>query len=118
MDIGSVLGLILGTGFIILGASMEGLHMRQLMEPTAFMIVAGGTLGACVLQFPLRRVFGSIKGVMSLFFRKKSACRNVNHSCFCELDQFFFYGHILRRATRNLIKIKDDIVAIPGVGES
>lgn len=71
MDIGSIAGAILGLGFILLGAKMEGLHMMQLVKPTAFMIVAGGTLGAVVLQFPVKRVIASMMGLLSVFFRKK-----------------------------------------------
>jgi chemotaxis protein MotA len=35
------------------------------------MIVVGGTAGACILQFPMSRILSSVKGAISVFFRKK-----------------------------------------------
>ncbi|MBA4743558.1 MAG: flagellar motor protein [Azoarcus sp.] len=54
MDRISVLGLILGIAAIILGQIVEGGHVSSLLQPTAFLIVFGGTLGAVMLQSPLR----------------------------------------------------------------
>ena len=53
MDSISVLGLILALAAIILGQSLEGGHISSLIQPTAFMIVVGGTIGAVLLQSPL-----------------------------------------------------------------
>ncbi|AUN95563.1 flagellar motor protein [Pseudazoarcus pumilus] len=53
MDRISVLGLILGVAAIILGQIVEGGHVASLLQPTAFLIVFGGTLGAVMLQSPL-----------------------------------------------------------------
>lgn len=53
MDKISIVGLILGIAAIIVGQVLEGGHIGSLVQPTAFLIVIGGTLGAVMLQSPL-----------------------------------------------------------------
>ena len=48
----SIAGLILGVGAILAGQVLEGGHLASLLQPTAFLIVIGGTLGAVMLQSP------------------------------------------------------------------
>lgn len=52
MDIISVLGLIIGLTAIIGGQMLEGGHVSSLFQPTALLIVVGGTFGAVLLQSP------------------------------------------------------------------
>ena len=52
MDKISVAGLLLGLTAIVGGQLLEGGHLGSLVQPTAFMIVIGGTLGAVMLQSP------------------------------------------------------------------
>jgi chemotaxis protein MotA len=54
MDKISLVGLTLGLAAILFGQILEGGHVGSLIQPTAFLIVAGGTLGAVMLQSPLR----------------------------------------------------------------
>jgi chemotaxis protein MotA len=49
----SVVGLVLGLAAIVGGQVLEGGHVSSLLQPTAFVIVVGGTLGAVMLQSPL-----------------------------------------------------------------
>ena len=49
----SLLGLLLGLAAIVGGQVLEGGHLSSLLQPTAFIIVIGGTLGAVMLQSPL-----------------------------------------------------------------
>lgn len=71
MDIGSVLGLILSFGLILLGNKIEGGHLSSLIQPTAALIVLGGTAGAVVLQFPLKYVIAAAGAGVTVFLRKK-----------------------------------------------
>lgn len=71
MDIGSILGLVMSFGFILLGNTMEGGHLSSLIQITAGIIVFGGTSGAVVLQFPLPRIIATTKKTLSIFLRKK-----------------------------------------------
>lgn len=52
MDKISVLGLLLGIVAIIGGQLMEGGSVSSLSQPTALLIVLGGTMGAVMLQSP------------------------------------------------------------------
>lgn len=54
MDKISLIGLALGVAAILGGQVLEGGHLSSLVQPTAFLIVVGGTLGAVMLQSPLR----------------------------------------------------------------
>lgn len=54
MDLISIAGLALGLLAILLGQVLEGGHLGSLIQPTAFMIVIGGTAGAVMLQSPWR----------------------------------------------------------------
>lgn len=53
MDKISVAGLALGLAAIVFGQILEGGHVASLVQPTAMLIVLGGTLGAVMLQSPL-----------------------------------------------------------------
>lgn len=52
MDIISIIGLVIGLVSILGGQVLEGGHLSSLVQPTAFLIVAGGTIGAVALQSP------------------------------------------------------------------
>jgi len=71
MDLGSIIGLVLGFGLILYGNTKEGGHISSLLQATAFLIVMGGTMGACVLQFPLKVTIRSLKSLVTVFLTKK-----------------------------------------------
>ena len=50
MDSISLVGITLGFAAILVGQVLEGGHIGSLVQPTAFLIVIGGTLGAVMLQ--------------------------------------------------------------------
>ena len=52
MDKNSVLGLLFGIVAIVGGQLLEGGHIASLSQPTALLIVLGGTMGAVMLQSP------------------------------------------------------------------
>lgn len=52
MDKISLAGLVIGIVAILGGQILEGGHVSSLVQPTALMIVLGGTLGAVLLQSP------------------------------------------------------------------
>jgi len=51
MDMISIFGVLLSFTAILGGQWLEGGHMGSLLQFTAFIIVMGGTIGACMLQF-------------------------------------------------------------------
>jgi chemotaxis protein MotA len=56
MDKSSFAGLFIALGGILVGLMLEGGKLTQILQPTAAIIVFGGTIGAVMLQFPLRVV--------------------------------------------------------------
>lgn len=56
MDIATIIGLILGFGAVIGGQVLEGGHVSAIIQPTAALIVLGGTFGAAFVSFPLATI--------------------------------------------------------------
>ncbi|MDP3089254.1 MAG: flagellar motor protein [Nitrospira sp.] len=67
MDIATILGIVLSIGSIIGGQALEGGHLSSIMQLTAFIIVAGGTIGACCVQNPLSVVLKSLGSLGMVF---------------------------------------------------
>lgn len=64
----SWIGLILGLGGIVMGQLLEGGHLVQLLQPTAAMIVFGGTLGATMLSTTMSEFSHALRAVRKVFF--------------------------------------------------
>ncbi len=67
IDKASILGPIVACGGIIVGLSLEGGRIMQIIQPTAALIVFGGTLGAVLLQFPMSVVLAAFASLASVF---------------------------------------------------
>lgn len=63
------IGLVMGVAAILLGAAFEGLHINALIQPTAAMIVGGGTLGATILAVTAEEFSGALKAIPKMFFK-------------------------------------------------
>lgn len=77
MDKSTVMGLLLAIGGILVGLLIEGGRVAQVLQPTAFMIVFGGTFGAVMVQFPLRTVFNAFKQLSQVFLDRTSDSQKV-----------------------------------------
>ncbi len=67
MDKASISGAILAIAGIVAGLLIEGGSVSQILQPTAALIVFGGTLGAVLLQFPLTTVLAAFRSLAHLF---------------------------------------------------
>jgi len=67
MDILSILGLVIGLGAILLGQFLEGGHIGSLLNAPAIIVVAGGTIGAVMLQSPLTIFTRSLRMLIWIF---------------------------------------------------
>jgi len=67
MDKGSVAGVFLALAGIIAGLLIEGGNLGQVLQPTAALIVFGGTLGAVLLQFPPSTVLAAFRSLGNIF---------------------------------------------------
>ena len=77
MDLATIIGIALALAAILGGQLLEGGHISSIAQPTAAIIVLGGTLGAAMVQFPLKVVIASWKGVVKTFLEPKSNNREV-----------------------------------------
>lgn len=64
------LGLIIGFGAILLGNALEGGHISSLIQPTAAMIVFGGTLGATMLAHTMHEFSSAVRCLGKVFLGK------------------------------------------------
>ena len=71
MDKSSIIGILVAIVAIVAGLLIEGGSLNQVLQPTAAMIVFGGTLGAVMLQFPLPTVLRAFKHAVQVFLRHK-----------------------------------------------
>ena len=56
MDLLTVLGLVVAAVSILGGQVLEGGHISSIVQPTAALIVFGGTLGAVMITMSGKRV--------------------------------------------------------------
>lgn len=92
MDIGSIIGLVLGFGSIIVAAEVSHANMALLYEKyEAFVLVFGGTLGAAFLSFPLDTCLISLRqGFTIVLFTHKSQLEET-------IDRFARFADTARR---------------------
>jgi len=64
-------GVILGLAGVIGGLLLEGGSLSQVLQPTAAIIVFGGTAGAVLIQFPLPVVLKAMRRLAQVFLQSK-----------------------------------------------
>ena len=106
MDSISLIGLVLGLAAILIGQVLEGGHISSLVQPTAFLIVIGGTLGAVMLQSPLRVFQDGMRMAKWIFVPPA-----LTHAQL--IDQVVGWSHVARR--EGLLALENQI---GGIGDS
>jgi chemotaxis protein MotA len=77
VDKATLCGVLVGLGGIVAGLLIEGGNLSQVLQPTAGMIVFGGTLGAVLIQFPLPVVLSAFRRLIHIFTEPKSNPQTV-----------------------------------------
>ncbi len=77
MDKSSLGGLLVAFGGILIGLLLEGGKLAQVLQPTAAMIVFGGTIGAVMLQFPLGVFLAACKSIRTVFLERRTQPRQM-----------------------------------------
>ncbi|HEX5657103.1 MAG TPA: flagellar motor protein [Polyangiales bacterium] len=85
VDIASILGIAIGLSAILLGNMLEGGHIAALFQPTALLIVVGGTVGATLLGFPLPVFVRAIRALRDVF---SSGPQQDNHALIEEIVDY------------------------------
>ena len=88
---------------IIAGLLIEGGSVGQILQPTAAMIVFGGTLGAVMLQFPLSVVLAAFRKLTHVFF-------NRNYGGEATLKQILTCANKARRS--GVVSLDQDLESI------
>jgi len=104
MDKISIVGLILGMAAILVGQILEGGHVSSLIQPTAFLIVIGGTAGAVMLQSPLPVFLNGMKMVKWVIVPPVVRPEDL-------VEQIGRWSHVARK--EGLLALEAQIAAIP-----
>jgi chemotaxis protein MotA len=104
MDKISVAGLFLGLAAILVGQVLEGGHVSSLVQPTAFLIVIGGTLGAVMLQSPLPIFMGGLRMVRWVFLPPTTQPQQL-------ITQIVAWSHVARK--EGLLALEAQIATVP-----
>jgi chemotaxis protein MotA len=85
-----VFGILLGLGAILVGNALEGGHLSALYQPTALLIVLGGTMGATMLGVPLNVFLAAVKALKDVFLESRREPSTL-------IDEIVEYAHKARR---------------------
>ncbi len=72
-DIATVVGLAIAVGGIAGGLVLEGGKLGQIVQPTAALIVFGGTIGAVMITTPMAVLKRAMRSLFAVFFEKSEA---------------------------------------------
>lgn len=104
MDKISIAGLILGIAAILVGQVLEGGHIGSLIQPTAFLIVIGGTLGAVMLQSPLPVFTQGVRMIHWVFVPPAVEPGQL-------IEQIVSWSHVARK--EGLLALEAQIPSVP-----
>ncbi|HRB28622.1 MAG: flagellar motor protein [Nitrosomonas sp.] len=90
LDFNSVFGLLLAFVAVIGGQILEGGHAGSLIQAAAFLIVIGGTVGAVLLQSPIKVFVRGVKMAKWIFFPP-------NYSPQSLIKQIISWAHVVRK---------------------
>ncbi|HJT70500.1 MAG TPA: flagellar motor protein [Terriglobales bacterium] len=100
MDKASVTGLLLGVLGIVGGLLLEGGTLSQILQPTAAMIVFGGTAGAVLIQFPLPVVMTAMQRLAGIFAEPRTGLEPA-------IERLVSYANIARR--RGIVALDSEL---------
>ena len=103
MDTATLVGLVLAVGGILVGLLVEGGNLGQVLQPTAAMIVFGGTLGAILIQYPLAVAVGAFRRVAQVFVEPAQNARST-------VDLLVKYANLARR--EGIISLDKELATI------
>jgi chemotaxis protein MotA len=104
VDKATLTGLLLALGGIFLGLLLEGGNVGQLIQPTAAMIVFGGTLGAVLINFPMTVVLNSGRRLAHMFREPRNNARST-------IEALVQYANRARR--EGIVSLENEFANIP-----
>ncbi len=103
MDFASIGGLALAIIGILAGMMIEGGSIAQITQPTAAMIVCGGTAGAVMLQFPMHIFVAALKHLLKVFLHKGADGEAI-------LQQLVAFAHKARK--EGIVSLDADLASV------
>jgi len=89
MDIATIVGVISAFGLVLMAIFMGG-GLNIFINVPALMIVAGGTLGVTMINYPLKEVLGVLKVVRKALFTRTIAVKEL-------IERFMNFANKTRR---------------------
>ncbi len=77
LDKSTFMGITIALVGVGIGSMLEGGKLVQLLQPTAALIVLGGTIGAVMVQFPSRIVFKAFAQLKDVFLNAEPEADNL-----------------------------------------
>lgn len=103
MDKSTLVGLVLAVGGILIGLMLDGGNLGQVLQPTAALIVFGGTLGAVLIQYPLPVATGAFRRLADVFVEP---ARNAEST----IELLVRYANLARR--EGIISLDKELATI------
>lgn len=103
MDKSTIGGIFLAVAGILAGLILEGGKVGQILQPTAALIVFGGTIGAVMVQFPLPVVVDAARRLTHVVFvRTPDSSRTVSQ----------LVGFAQKARKQGIVSLDSDLEAI------
>jgi len=103
MDLGTLLGIIIAIAGILIGQAIEGGSVLQILQPTAALIVFGGTLGAVMISFPMSVLKQAAADLLNVFKQDKVQSNDV-------IDEVVRFANKARR--EGIISLEKDATVV------
>jgi chemotaxis protein MotA len=103
MKASSAIGLAVAIGGLVMGATMEGAPVMAVLNPSAMMIVLGGTLGVTIIGTSMDRIKAIPKLVMKVFSAEVHDLRG-------RVDQLVGFAEKARRD--GLLALDDELATV------
>jgi chemotaxis protein MotA len=96
-------GILVAAAGVVVGLFLDGGSVRQIIQPTAALIVFGGTLGAIMVQYPLQTLRQAMVGLRQVFLEPVAPTRAA-------VEVLMGYAQKARR--RGLVSLDADLADI------
>ena len=108
MNLGILLLGIIGVIAVFSGQIANGLSVRMLLQPTAFIIVLGGTFCATILNFDKKTLLIAIQNAIGIFNREKSNTNEIikeimQLSIYARKNGLLALGNVLNEVNDNFL---------------
>ena len=100
VDKSTLVGILVAAAGITVGLVLDGGKVAQVLQPTAALIVFGGTLGAVLVQFPTRVLLQAFRGLREVFFEPSPPSAEF-------IERLL--GYALKARRRGLIALDPDL---------